>query len=40
MMKCKTKKIENNDNDIYLLMNKNLGSVEWKNLESNLRINN
>ena len=40
IMKCKTKKIKNTDDDIYLLINKNLGSVLWKNLENNLLINN
>ena len=40
IMKCKTKTTEDIDDDIYLLLNKDLGSVEWKNLDKNLKINN
>ena len=40
LMKCKTKTLEYSDKDIYLLVNKNFGSVEWKNLEKNIKINN
>ena len=40
LLKCKTKTLEYSDKDIYLLVNKNFGSVEWKNLEKNIKINN